>query len=148
MAEDEDLAKLLIHQTPDCLNKKAPSEDQRYDLINSQIFGYRFVPEIAEDAKSWISLSMSNFVPEESFRHFSDVYMMGNIYFYILVDTSIMETETGYRQDLILARIYELFNYRKDLGIGVLRMEQMIENWEHNNKFGGYTIGFQTVEFR
>lgn len=148
IAKDDELAKLLSYQTPDCLFRDSVSEDDKYALINKQVFGYRFIPEVAEDAKSWISLSMSNFVPQEGYRQFSDGYLMGYIYFYVLVDTAIMETETGYRQDLIAARIYELFNQNTELGVGQLKLQTFIENWEHNNKLGGYTMGFMTVEFK
>ena len=148
MIEDEELVKLLYYNTPDCLDKPSVSEDKRNALINSQVYGYRFNPMVVEVAKSWISLSMSNFVPQEGFRQFSDDYLMGFIYFYILVDTSIMATDTGYRQDLIASRIYNIFQGDTNLGIGELRMETMIENWEHNNKLGGYIIGFQTTDFK
>lgn len=148
IVEDDEMAKLLVYQTPDCLSKPVPSEEERYGLINKQVTGHRFTKEIVSESKSWISLSMSNFVPEESFRHFSDSYLMGNIYFYILVDSGIMDTETGYRQDLILARLYDLFDESVDLGIGRLKLSTMIENWEHGNKLGGYTLGFKTVDFK
>ena len=59
-----------------------------------------------------------------------------------------MATDTGYRQDLIASRIYNIFQGDTNLGIGELRMETMIENWEHNNKLGGYIIGFQTTDFK
>lgn len=148
IVKDDELAKLLTYHSPDALALPNPTENQRYSLINDCISGYRFIPEIAEEARSWISLSTSNFVPQEGFRQFSDDYLMGFIFFYVLVDTSIMETETGYRQDLIAARIYEIFQENKELGIGELRMESFIENWEHNNKLGGYTMGFRTVDFK
>ena len=81
MIEDEELVKLLYYNTPDCLDKPTVSEDKRNALINSQVYGYRFNPMVVEVAKSWISLSMSNFVPQEGFRQFSDDYLMGFIYF-------------------------------------------------------------------
>lgn len=148
IVEDDELTKLLVHNTPDSIFRESVSEEKRESLINNQIFGYRYNSEIITEAKSIISISMSGFVPQEGFRQFSDDYLMGNIYFYILVDTSIMETDTGYRQDLIAARIYELFQGNTSLGIGELKMETFIENWEHNNKLGGYTIGFGTVDFK
>lgn len=148
IVKDDELAKLLAYNTPDALALPVPTEEQRYSLINDCVSGYRFIPEIADTSRSWISLSTSNFVPQEGFRQFSDDYLMGFIFFYILVDTSIMETETGYRQDLIASRIYEIFQGSRELGIGEIRLESFIENWEHNNKLGGYTMGFRTVDFK
>lgn len=148
LVEDEELSKLLIYNSEDALSLPEPNEEQRYSLINDCVIGYRFIPTIAEKARSWISLSVSNFVPQEGFRQFSDDYLMGFIFFYVLVDTSIMETETGYRQDLIAERIYSIFQGSRELGVGEIRLESFIENWEHNNKLGGYTIGFRTVDFK
>jgi uncharacterized protein YuzB (UPF0349 family) len=148
IVEDEELAKLLQYNNPNCLSSPSVSEEDRYGLVNSRVFGYRFIPEVAEEANTWISMSISGFAPQEGYRQFSKQYLMGNIFFYILVDSKIMETHTGYRQDLIAARIYEIFQSNRDLGIGELRMMTFIENWEHNNKLGGYTIGFETIDFK
>lgn len=146
--EDDELCKLLTYNSEDCLDLPAPTGEARHMLINNQVYGYRYIPTVAKEANSWISMSISNFVPQESFRQFSDDYLMGFLYFYILVDTAIMSTDTGYRQDLIASRIYEIFQGEKTFGVGEARMETMIENWEHNNKFGGYTLGFKVVEFK
>lgn len=146
--EDDELAKLLTYQSPDVLALPTPNLEQRESLVNSCVMGYRFIPTTAETAKSWISISTSRFAPQEGFRQFSDDYLMGFIFFYILVDSAIMETETGYRQDLIAERIHHIFQESRDFGIGELRLESFVENWEHNNKFGGYIMGFRTVDFK
>lgn len=148
IVEDEELSKLLFYNTPNALSLPKPTSEQRESLVNSNVMGYRFIPKVAEKAESWISISTSRFVPQEGFRQFSDDYLMGFIFFYILVDTAIMETETGYRQDLIAERIHSLFQESRDFGIGELRLESFVENWEHNNKLGGYTMGFRTVDFK
>lgn len=145
---DDELSKLLIYNTPNALAMPVPTDDQRYSLVNNSVVGYRYIPTIAEDAKSWVSMSISKFAPQEGFRQFSDDYLMGYIFIYILVDTSIMETETGYRQDLIAGRIHDLFQESRGFGIGELRLESYIENWEHNNKLGGFIMGYKVVEFK
>lgn len=148
LIEDDDLAKLLTYQSEDALSLPSPTNKQRESLVNDCVKGYRFIPTIAEEAKSWISISTSRFAPQEGFRQFSDDYLMGFIFFYILVDTAVMETETGYRQDLIAERIHSLFQESRDFGLGELRLESFVENWEHNNRFGGYVMGFRTVDFK
>lgn len=149
LIKDDQLALLLHYNTPDCLSKPLLTDNQKEELVNNSIYGYRFVPDVAEEQKSYISLGLSNFVPQEGFRQFSDDYVQGFIYFYILVDTAIMETETGYRNDLILARIYDIFQEQKGIiGMGELRMEACSELWQHNNKFGGYTLGFRVVAMK
>lgn len=145
---DDELSKLLKYNTPDALALPELTDEQRYSLINDNVKGYRYIPTIAQDAQSWLSISTSRFVPQEGFRQFSDEYLMGYIFFYILVDTAIMETETGYRQDLIAGRLNYIFQESKEVGIGELRLESFIENWEHNNKFGGYIMGYQVTDFK
>lgn len=148
LIEDDILAKLMYYNTPDALSKASLTEEQKYGMINDNIVGYRYIPTTAEKSKSWVSISTSRFVPQEGYRQFSDEYLMGYIFFYVLVDTAIMETETGYRQDLIAERIHNLFQESRDYGIGELRLESFVENWEHSNKFGGYIMGFRTVDFK
>lgn len=148
IVEDEELSKLLFYNTPDALSLPSPTYEQRESLINSNVMGYRYIPKVAEESESWISISTSRFAPQEGFRQFSNEYLMGFIFFYILVDTAIMETETGYRQDLIAERLHNIFQESRELGIGELRLESFVENWEHNNKLGGYTMGFRTVDFK
>ena len=82
--EDDELCKLLIYNSEDCLDLPTPTEEARHMLINNQVYGYRYIPTVAQEANSWISMSISNFVPQESFRQFSDDYLMGFLYFYIL----------------------------------------------------------------
>lgn len=148
VAMDDELSKLLKYNKPEALSMPSLSTDERLALVNKNIYGYRFIPDVAETVGSYISLSTSRFVPQEGFRQFSDDYLMGFIYFYILVDNSVMEMETGYRQDLIADRIYSIFQSNTEFGMGELRLESFIENWEHHNKFGGYIIGFRTIDFK
>lgn len=149
LATDDVISKLLYYDTPDCLTRPSLTEDEREDLVDNYVYGYRYIPDVAESKRAYISLSLSNFVPQEGFRQFSDDYIHGYLFFYILVDTAIMNTDTGYRNDLILARIYELFQEKRNvIGMGELRMEACTELWQHSNKFGGYTIGFKVVDMK
>lgn len=148
MIADEKLVKLLKYDTEDALFKPNVSKEEAEKLINSRIFGYRYNAETVKETISFIGMGLANFVPQEGFRQFSDDYIMGYMYFYILVDTEIMRTETGYRQDLILDRIYEIFIESRGFGMGELKLETCLELWQHNNKFGGYTVGFRVVEMK
>lgn len=149
LINDNELSKLLTYRTEDCLSKPNLTDDEKEDLINSSVYGYRYIPDVAEDQKAYVSLSLSNFVPQEGFRQFSDDYVHGYLFFYILVDTAIINTDEGYRNDLILARIYDIFQGRKNvIGMGELRMEACNELWQHSNKFGGYTLGFRLTDMK
>jgi hypothetical protein len=145
---DDELVKLLKYDTPDALLKDNLTEEERFELIDKSIIGHRYNPKPVSEQKSFITMGLSNWVPQESFRQFSDDYIMGYFYFYILVDVQIMKTDTGYRHDLILSRIYDIFQESRFFGMGELKMETCIDLWEQNNSFGGYTVGFKIMEVK
>lgn len=148
LLKDDKLMKLLKYPTPDCLSKPDLTEDERLDLVNNQIFGFRYIPQVAETQKSYISMGVGGFVPQEGYRQFSNEYLMGYFYFYILVDNAIFVIDNGWRQDAIMERIYHIFNDSRIVGIGEMRLETQLENWQQNNNFGGYTLGFRVVSLR
>lgn len=148
LLSDDELMKLMYYESPSCLNEKSLTQDERDSLVHNQIYPYRYIDNIATTKKSYISMGMSNFVPQEGFRQFSDDYLQGYFYFYILVDRSIINTDTGCRNDLILSRVYELFQEKRIFGIGELRMEICTEFWEQQSGYGGYSVAFKIVDFK
>ena len=148
LIQDEELCKLLKYDTEDALSKPNLTEDEKLELIDSRIFGYRYNPKPVDEQGSFVSMAISNWVPQESFRQFSDDYIMGDLYFYILVDVQILKTDTGYRHDLILARIYDIFQESRFFGMGELKLEVCLDLWQQNNNFGGYTVGFKITEVK
>lgn len=145
LLKDDELMKLLKYNTPDCLSQANLTEEERFELVDTHIFGYRYVPDPVQEKGSFVSMGIGNFVPQEGYRQFSDDYLMGFFYFYVLVDNSIFRIDNGWRQDAIMERIYNIFQKSRFVGIGEMRLESQLENWQHNNKFGGYTIGFRIV---
>lgn len=148
LLEDDELMKLMAYATSDCLRKSNLTQDQREALVNTQIYPYKFIDNISEKKKSYISMGMSNFVPQEGFRQFSDDYLQGYFYFYILVDRSIINTDTGCRTDLIASRVYDIFQEKKIFGMGEARMEGCVELWQQTNDYGGYTLAFRVVDMK
>ncbi len=146
LASDKELTKLLAYNSDDALVRPDLTEDERYDLIGKRILGVRYLSKVVQDQQSMIGIGFGNFVPQESWRQFSEKFTMGYVYFYILVDNEIMSMETGYRQDLILARVYDLFQDEKFFGIGTLELGNLTELWEQNNKFGGYCLMMRVID--
>lgn len=146
LINDPELTKLLAYNSRDALSRRDLTEDERYDLVDKNVLGTRYLPSVVKDQKSIIGIGISGFVPQESWRQFSDKMIMGYVYFYILVDNEIMQTDTGYRQDLILARVYDLFQDSNFFGLGSLQEGNLTELWEQNNKFGGYTLMMRVVD--
>lgn len=148
LCQDDQIAKLLNYDTVDALTQKNLDEDQKYNLVDKRIFGVRYNPNVVQEQGSFITLSISGFVPEESFRQFSQRLVMGYLYFNILVDHSLMQVDEGYRQDLLLQRVYDLFQDSNFFGIGKLQEGNLTELWEQDNKYGGYVLMFQVVDFK
>ena len=145
---DDDIGRLLAYNTPDALFKKTISEDEAIQLIDKRVFGFRYIPDPVSEQGSFICLALNQFEPDEGFRRFSGSYISGYLWVHILVDNSIFKTDSGYRQDLILERVHDLFEGSTAFGLGELRFESVTELWQHKNKFGGYSIGFRMVEMR
>ncbi|KRL91690.1 hypothetical protein FC43_GL001112 [Limosilactobacillus ingluviei DSM 15946] len=101
------------------------------------------------DQQSFVGLSVSGFVPQEAFapyRTVADKYVMGYLYFWILVDNQIMDCDEGQRQDLLLEKIYDKFQDADNYGMGRLSVDDLQEVWEQNNKFGGYVLVMKVID--
>ena len=148
LIEDDELMKLLKYNSKDWSRRPNVPMDDRYDLVDKNIFQYSYIHTIAEDSKSYVAMGLAYFAPQEGFRQFSDDYVMGYFYFHVLCARSIRSTNTGDRADLIAGRIYDIFQESKYFGIGELRMQTQNEIRQDNNTHSGYTIGFHIVEFK
>lgn len=146
LLSNEQLLKALYYNVEDWHNKPNLTDEQKHGMIGENIYPYRFISQIGEKKKSYISMDIANFVPLEEFRLFSNDYIHGYLYFYILVDFGIMMTDMGVRSDIIVGLIYDTFQKRKDIGMGELNMETTLPLWTDNNHYGGYTIGFKVSE--
>ena len=100
------------------------------------------------DQESFIGMAISNFSFPEIHYHVTSDFVMGYLYFFILVDNKIMDIDEGQRQDQILARIYDLFSDSRSYGIGTVKVGGLSELWEQNNKFGGYQLMMRVYDFK
>ena len=148
LLEDKELIKLLVYSTEDWNTRKDVSESDKYKLVNSQIFQYPYIDSIAQEQKSYIGLGISNLALDEGFRRFSYQYISGYLYFHVICDRQIMNTNTGVRQDLIADRIYKIFSSNEKFGVGEINFATMYEKWVDNNSHGGYVMGFRITELK
>lgn len=154
LIKDQILLKLVYYNTPDALEKPDLTQEQINELItynptnNTQrIFQYRHISDLAIGKTSYISMDFAYFKPYEGFRLFSEKYILGLMYIYILSDKDIFETNYGIRQDLLLDRVYKILDgTRNIIGIGELKMETQLPLYADNNSFGGYSIGFKVSD--
>ena len=142
IARDNEFSKLLWYNSEDALSREDLTEAQKYELVDSdsnnrRIYPTRYNPNVVMDQQSFIGMGIAGFAPQEIHYQSSDTYVIGYLYFYILVDNKIMDIDEGQRQDKILERIYDLFSDSRSYGMGELRIGGLSEEWEQNNKFGG-----------
>lgn len=150
---NENLMKLMYYNTPDALSKPTPTEEQISRMVSpgkdQQIFQYRYVGNLATRQTSYISMELAYFKPLEEYRLFSEQYVSGLFYIYILSDIEIMEVNQGIRTDLILKEVYRSLDGLDSLiGMGKLGVETQLPLWVDNNSFGGYSIGFKVSDLR
>lgn len=144
---DDELAKLLYHNSKNATSLPNLTDEEKGKLHGTNVFGYRYNPTIQDQADQIITVGMSKFAKQEGWKSISSTFIAGYIFIYILVNNKNMDMENGYRQDLIADRVHSLFHGNPEIGIGKLEFDNMIENWEHNNKFGGYVMGFRVVDY-
>lgn len=153
IAMDDELSKLLWYNTEDALSRDSLTEEQKYELVDStsehrRIYSTRYTKKVIMDQQSFIGMGIAGFAPQEVHYQYSDTYVIGYLYFYILVDNEIMDIDEGQRQDKILERIYDLFSDSRSYGMGELRIGGLSELWEQNNKFGGYQLMMRVYDFK
>ena len=150
---NENLMKLMYYNTPDALSKPTPTEEQISKMVSpgkdQQIFQYRYVGNLATRQTSYISMELAYFKPLEEYRLFSEQYVSGLFYIYILSDIEIMEVNQGIRTDLMLKEVYRSLDGLDSLiGMGKLGVETQLPLWVDNNSFGGFSIGFKVSDLR
>lgn len=144
--KDDELMKILKYSSPDWYAKKDLTDFEKQEMYGSQVFPFKFVDNnIEEEKKSFISVDVAHFAPLEEFRLFSRKFIHGYLYFFILVDKDIMITDYGVRSDLIMGRIYDIFNNSR-IGVGEMVLATNTPLATDNNHYIGYSLGFKLAE--
>lgn len=117
IAMDDELSKLLWYNTEDALSRDSLTEEQKYELVDStsehrRIYPTKYTKKVVMDQQSFIGMGIAGFAPQEVHYQYSDTYVIGYLYFYILVDNEIMDIDEGQKPDLIL-----LFGLKKTEGM-------------------------------
>ncbi|ASA21822.1 hypothetical protein [Paenibacillus donghaensis] len=137
--EDQELCKAIFYTDQGFLEQE--NIEDTSDLIHKNIFPHRFIPNISEDAKTYITLSMTNY------RLVKSSYKSGLIAIYMFTHRDLFKTDYGYsRMDFILTKIEELMNNKRGLGIGKLEFAGLNE-YVVNEKFQGYVLSYQPMDF-
>lgn len=146
--ESDTLTKLLAYDESDALFRNNLSEEKKFSLLYDRVFPYRFVPNPIDNQGTFLTLGASGFRRHEEGYTIYDDYITGSLFFYIFTHVDLMKTDSGVRQDLMLAEIDRLFDGKRGIGMGELKIRFVDELWIHNNKFGGYAVAFSVTDLK
>ncbi len=148
ISNSDNLSKLIAIDKSDAMFCDSLSEEDRYGLLYDRIFPFRFVPEATSEAKTYLTLGTSGFSHlRENLKTYHD-YQSGSVFFYVFTHVSLMRTDSGVRQDLMIAEIDRLFEGTRGIGMGELKLNGLNELWLHNNKFGGYAVNYTISDLK
>lgn len=116
-------------------------DNPKKDLLYKKVFPYRFVPDAIEKQGTYITVGAYLSPMADGFGYAKN-YNSLTFYLYIFTHVDLMITKSGIRQDLMLSEIDKIFDKTPIVGMGNARMRGVEELWLHNNKFGGYVIGY------
>lgn len=135
------LVKALVNTDNDFLNQSLPNNFNPLSLIKTQIYPYRFIPSITTKAKSFITMMFSNY------HYVNNVFKSGNITFYIMCHTSLLDTDYGLRHDYMLDQIDTMFNQKNDVGSFNLLLDSGGDLPVNENYYGA-TISYKFTDFQ
>lgn len=144
LVNSKEIAKLVRYDTPDALFREDVENPEK--LIYERVFPFRFNPDTIENQATFITIGIGGFRMHENGYDIYDDFKTGNVYFYVFTHVDLMRTESGIRQDLIIKELDKIFDKSRGIGMGELKASYMNELWIHNNKFGGYTIGYAITD--
>lgn len=148
ISNSDRLSKLIAIDRSDALFSDDLSEEEKSGLLYDRIYPFRFVPEATSEARTYLTLGISGFTHlRENLKTYHD-YQSGSVFFYVFTHVSLMRTDSGVRQDLLISELDRLFEGTRGLGIGELKLNGLNELWLHNNKFGGYAINYTISDLK
>jgi hypothetical protein len=143
LVEDDNIVRCLISNESDFEIAATPIGYDPNDLLYTQIYSYRFIPDIKIEPSSFITMKFS-------YRPSGTTFKMGSIYFYIITHKSILNTDYNMlRYDYLINQIDEIFNKNNDLGIGAMSFYDMDEFIvDKECRWLGSYIAYKNIDFQ
>lgn len=107
--EDEELLKAIVNNNEDFINMPLQTDDIMYNYI----FPYRKSDEIFTETKCILTMRFGKFNANSS-NHF----WSGSVEFYVICHKDLIRTDYGNRYDFIISKLKNIFDNRRDIGIG------------------------------
>ena len=139
---NDDIVKCLINNNSDFKISTIPSDFDRTSLVYSQMFPFKYIPDIQSEPRTFIALK-SRYAPykENSYRY-------NTIYFYVVTHRSIISTDSGLRYDFLIDKIDEIFNLSKEFKSSKLQFNDMDEFIvDPSGQWMGSYICYETLGF-
>ena len=139
--ENNDITRLLYHDTPDALSKPPLKVAEKRELINKRLFKRRTSKILSNDSGSFISLRLNHFRKSENnpnnLTHTLDVY--------IVCHDGVADINEGQRDLALVESISKVFYLQNVLGAtkpDIVSIEDLIFD---SNDFCGYVVSFGIV---
>ena len=135
-----DLVKALVFNEENFLNHDL-GEFNPISLIYSQIFPYQYTINIADEMKTYITMSFGNY------KYINNVLKNGLFSLYIFTHKQLMKTDSGLRTDLILDYVDSMFNQKR--GVGSFSLELYSGgDFRVNDDYFGSVISYKFTDFQ
>jgi hypothetical protein len=143
LVEDECIVRCLISNESNFETASTPVGYDPNDLLYTQIFPYRFIPDITIEPSTFITMKFS-------YKPSGTTFKYGSIYFYVITNRSIVQTDYGMlRYDYLVNRLDVIFNKNNELGIGAMPFSDMDEFIiDKEGKWLGSYIAYKNIDFQ
>jgi hypothetical protein len=113
LINDENIVKAIGNNESNFLDITYPNQTR--ELLFNNIFPYPFVPDIEDEQKTYITLSLQS-------RSGGKYYKVGSIIFYVFTHYNLLKTDyPEIRTDYLMHKIDSLFHESDAFGIGELQ---------------------------
>lgn len=137
---NENLIKAITNNPEDFLDQPLISDVT--STIYSSIYPYRYVPEVSDQAQTYLTMAFTNY------RKLGNQYKSGKIYFYVLCHKSLVKTSYGcLRYDYIAGELDEMFSDERGYGLGKLEFDGM-DDISIGNDYVGVVLSYKITDFK
>jgi hypothetical protein len=139
LIDNKELVKAVHYDAADFLEQ--PDISDPSILIYNHIYPYRYIPDVLDTAKTFITMSFRGYKPVNSY------YKSGLIYLSVITHKDLIKTAYGsLRYDFIVQKIDEVMNNKEGLGMGNTQFHDMDEIFI-NKSFMGMYVAYKLYDF-
>lgn len=141
LLKNDKIVKALNYDFPNFL--ELGEVENPSNLVYQNIFPYKHVPKIQEDAKTFITMSFAIQWDKKNKQTLRGV----DLYIYVFTHQNLQKTEYGaVRTDFIVNEIDKELNGSKCFGVGKLFLSEMFEYQMAESEYNGHTLKYETID--